>query len=221
MTGVCDRVSRGFQVLGELLPSGRVPLTERLRHMMTNSYRDIGNIKEGELHEQRSRCRLFVRTAGLMLAASGLASLVAVGTAGAATRTVVSSTKTAGLGKILVSGKTLYTLKPSKTPCAAECLKFWPELLLPKGATGATAGPGVKAANLGTVKRSGGSLQVTYSGKPLYFFAGDTGPGQVNGNVTDQWGKWSTVGTTRTAGSNSSSSSNSGSSSAGTGGVSF
>jgi predicted lipoprotein with Yx(FWY)xxD motif len=189
--------------------------------MMTNSNQDIGNIKEGDLHEPRSRCRLFVRTAGLMLAAGGLGSLVAVGTAGAATRTVVSSTKTASLGKILVSGKTLYTLKPSKTPCTAECLKFWPELLLPKGATSATAGPGVKAANLGTVKRSGGTLQVTYSGKPLYFFAGDTGPGQVNGNVTDQWGKWSTVGTTRTAGSNSSSSSNSGSSSAGTGGVSF
>ena len=41
------------------------------------------------------------------------------------------------------------------------------------------------------MKRSGGTLQVTYSGKPLYWFSGDNAAGQVNGNVTDTWGKWS------------------------------
>jgi hypothetical protein len=35
------------------------------------------------------------------------------------------------------------------------------------------AGMGAKAAKLGTIRRSGGALQVTYSGKALYRFSGD------------------------------------------------
>ena len=58
---------------------------------------------------------------------------------------VVSTTKNAKFGTILVSGKTLYTLKASKTPCTATCLKIWPALVLPKGVTKATAGSGVSA----------------------------------------------------------------------------
>jgi hypothetical protein len=54
----------------------------------------------------------------------------------------------------------------------------------------ATAGTGVTAAKLGTVARAGGVLQVTYGGKPLYYFSGDTAAGQVHGDVTDTWGKW-------------------------------
>jgi predicted lipoprotein with Yx(FWY)xxD motif len=106
---------------------------------------------------------------------------------------VVSATKDAQLGTILVSGKTLYTLKPSTTPCTAQCLKTWPELLLPKGVKKAKAGAGASASKLGTVKRAHGALQVTYAGKALYFFTGDTSAGQVNGNVTDAWGTWSDV----------------------------
>jgi predicted lipoprotein with Yx(FWY)xxD motif len=66
-------------------------------------------------------------------------------------------------------------------------LKIWPELLLPKGVTKATAGHGVNAAKLGTVTRTGGGLQVTYAGKPLYWFYKDTAAGQVNGVSTDTW----------------------------------
>jgi predicted lipoprotein with Yx(FWY)xxD motif len=106
---------------------------------------------------------------------------------------VISTTKNSTLGTILVSRTTLYTLKPSGTACAAKCLKLWPEVLLPKGVTKATAGSGISAAKLGTVKRVGGALQVTYAGEPLYWFSKDTAAGQVNGNVTDTWGKWSVV----------------------------
>ena len=42
-------------------------------------------------------------------------------------------------------------------------------------------------------QRTGGVHKVTYGGKPLYWFVGDTGPGQVHGNVSDTWGKWSSV----------------------------
>lgn len=66
-------------------------------------------------------------------------------------------------------------------------------MLLPKGVTKAKAGTGVSATKLGTVKRAGGLLQVTYSGKELYFFFKDTAAGQVKGVGTDTWGKWSVV----------------------------
>ncbi len=41
---------------------------------------------------------------------------------------------------------------------------------------------------LGTLVRSDGSVQVTYGGWPLYFFAGDEAPGDINGQgVNDVW----------------------------------
>jgi predicted lipoprotein with Yx(FWY)xxD motif len=161
----------------------------------------------------------FVPRAGAILAVGGLSlSVLAIGTAGAATSTVVATSKNAQFGTILVSGNSLYTLKPSATPCTAQCVKIWPEVLLPKGATKAKAGAGVNAAKLGTVKRAHGALQVTYAGKPLYWFSGDTATGQVNGNVTDTWGKWTVVVTKSTKTTSGSSSSGS---SAGSGGAGF
>ena len=129
---------------------------------------------------------------------------------------VVSTAKSAKFGTILVSGKTVYTLKPSKTACTATCLKVWPALVLPKGVTKVTAGSGVSASKLGTVTRSGGVRQVTYQGKPLYWFSGDTGAGQVNGNVTDEWGKWTAVVTKKGSSSGSSTATT-----AGSGGTAF
>ncbi len=108
-------------------------------------------------------------------------------------KTTVVSTRNSELGTILVSGKTLYTLKASKTRCTARCRRIWPELLLPKGVDKATAGKGVTAAKLGTVKRGGGHLQVTYAGKALYRFSGDKTARQVHGHVSDGWGTWSAV----------------------------
>jgi predicted lipoprotein with Yx(FWY)xxD motif len=160
----------------------------------------------------------FVRLAGAALAAGGLSASVAAGAASAATSGVVSTTRNAHFGTILVSGNAVYTLKASKVPCGTACLKIWPEVLLPKGVTTTTAGPGVNAAKLGTVTRSGGSLQVTYGGKPLYYFFKDTRPGQVGGNFTDKWGKWSVVVTVKPA---HASSGGTPTTSAGSGGVSF
>jgi hypothetical protein len=51
----------------------------------------------------------------------------------------------------------------------------------------------VSGAKLGTIKRPGGRLQVTYAGKALYWFAKDKVSGQVKGNLSDTWGKWSVV----------------------------
>jgi predicted lipoprotein with Yx(FWY)xxD motif len=35
---------------------------------------------------------------------------------------------------------------------------------------------------LGTITRTGGVIQATYDGHPLYTYVGDTAPGQANGN---------------------------------------
>ncbi len=140
-------------------------------------------------------------------------------TASRTAKTVVVRTVTvAKFGKVLASGKTLYVVKPSSTACTAACLKVWPALVLPKGVTKATAGSGVNKSKLGTVTRAGGVRQVTYGGKPLYFFVGDTGAGQVHGDVTDTWGTWTAVTTTKAVSTSGASST---SSTAGGGGTAF
>jgi predicted lipoprotein with Yx(FWY)xxD motif len=132
------------------------------------------------------------------------AVLFAVGPVGASTgHAKVTTASTKKLGTFLVSGMTLYQL--NKSDCTTGlCLKVWPPLLLPKGVTKATAGPGVNAAKLGTLKLANGSRQVTYGGKALYFFVKDAAPGQVIGNnVKDQWGTWTVYTTVKPSASGS------------------
>ena len=124
--------------------------------------------------------------------APGAATTATTAASASAASVIVSTAQNSTLGTVLVSGKTLYTLAPSSTPCTAACEQIRPPLVLPAGATKATAGSDVNASNLGTVNVNG-VLQVTYSGKPLYTFTEDMTAGQANGNVTDTWGKWSAV----------------------------
>jgi predicted lipoprotein with Yx(FWY)xxD motif len=79
------------------------------------------------------------------------------------------------LGKILVSGSgfTLYrfTHDPrDKNTCVtlSGCSAVWPALTT---SGHPTAGSGVKAALLSTIKLAGGAKQVTYAGHPLYLYA--------------------------------------------------
>jgi predicted lipoprotein with Yx(FWY)xxD motif len=176
-----------------------------------------------EHDEGSSRSVRVGRWAAVVLAAGAAsASALAVGGAAAASTpaakvTLVSTSK----GKVLAAGNTVYTLKASSTPCTAACLMVWPAVTVPSGTKHPAAGSGVTSSKLGTAKVSGVGVQVTYGGKKLYRFSGDTGPGQVNGNVTDTWGKWTAVVVSKSAKSGSGSSSNSGTSTAGSGGASF
>lgn len=52
-------------------------------------------------------------------------------------------------------------------------------------------GPSVAASALGTTRRSDGTTEVTYHGHPLYYYAGDSRPGEVAGQGLNQFGtKW-------------------------------
>ena len=69
--------------------------------------------------------------------------------------------------------------------CSGGCARAWPPLLT----VGAPqTGDGVNAASLATIERDDGSIQVTYNGWPLYYFAKDQQPGNTNGQgVGDVW----------------------------------
>jgi predicted lipoprotein with Yx(FWY)xxD motif len=89
-----------------------------------------------------------------------------------------------GLGNFLVDsrGMTLYIFKSDTvgvSNCGADCASVWPPLTIKAGLT-PTGGPGL-TGRLGVFKRPGGAVQVTYNGWPLYYFSGDTQPGDTNG----------------------------------------
>jgi predicted lipoprotein with Yx(FWY)xxD motif len=78
-----------------------------------------------------------------------------------------------------------------KTVCYGECAEAWPPVLT-KGKP--RAGKGVRKSLLGTVRRRNGRRQVTYAGKPLYFYANEA-PGEVRcHNVNLNGGFWWVIG---------------------------
>lgn len=105
----------------------------------------------------------------------------------------VETTVISPLGTVLVDGQglTLYLFEPdhqSVPTCTGSCAAAWPPLLLPAGVSLARPGPGVRTALLGTVRRPGGALQLTYNRWPLYRWVGDTRPGVATGQALDNFG---------------------------------
>lgn len=122
-----------------------------------------------------------------LVAAVGASAAMAATTAVHASRPTVMLARSAGLGRMLVgpTGRTLYRYTVDRkgvNRCTkvAACARAWPELLV-KAGDKPTAGPGVKASMLGTIKAAHGKAQVTYAGFPLYYFAGDTKAGMAKG----------------------------------------
>ena len=74
-------------------------------------------------------------------------------------------------------GFSLYTFDPETTEepaCYDACATRWPPFLVEDGQT--------VVAPFGVTTRTDGSKQLTFAGDPLYFFAGDAEPGDVNGD---------------------------------------
>jgi predicted lipoprotein with Yx(FWY)xxD motif len=101
--------------------------------------------------------------------------------------------KSVGGAKLLTNsqGFTLYTFAPDKTNksvCYGDCASYWPPV-----PGNMSAGPGV-SGKIGTIKRTDGSTQATYDGRPLYTYVGDKSPGQDGGNnINLNGGLWKDV----------------------------
>ena len=82
-------------------------------------------------------------------------------------------------------GKTVYTFDKDQpasgvSECAMTCATNWPPVYVE---------PGIKVSgDFNFITRKDGQKQLTYKGKPLYFYAKDTKPGdQLGENVNNVW----------------------------------
>ena len=86
------------------------------------------------------------------------------------------------------NGMALYTFAGDTTPgqsaCVGDCATAWPALAAPADAT--------PVGDWSIVARADGTRQWAFRGKPLYRFAKDTKPGEVNGKGADS-GQWQTA----------------------------
>jgi predicted lipoprotein with Yx(FWY)xxD motif len=81
--------------------------------------------------------------------------------------------------------------REDESVCYGECADAWPPVFTDGEPR---AGEGVDASLLGTIERRNGRRQVTYAGKPLYFYAHEE-PGEVRcHNVNLNGGLWWAVG---------------------------
>lgn len=129
-----------------------------------------------------------------IVAVLALSLLVVVGApqvfAAKASKRVAAEAENATLGKTVLTttkGRTLYSLsveRHGKFICTASCLSVWHPLTVPAGIR--PTGP----VKLGTIERPEGDTQVTYRGRPLYRFGGDTKAGQANGEGIKDVGTW-------------------------------
>lgn len=99
------------------------------------------------------------------------------------------TTRHTPLGQILVDGhgRSLYLFEadgPNRSTLSRAGLKVWPAL---NAQARPLAAGGVSAAHVSLI-HSGRGIQVAYFGHPLYYFAGDQGPGDATGQGLREFG---------------------------------
>lgn len=153
-------------------------------------------------HPWRSASTVLTLIAGLAAAGyggmaftSGTSSAVAMTAAvTTAAKVTIKTASVAGLGTVLVdgAGHTLYVLTSEtkgKITCtmANGCTNYWSQIGSKSGQNHLTRG-GVRAALIGSEKGSPGTHVLTYHGRPLYTYVGDTAPGQATGEGLKSFG---------------------------------
>jgi predicted lipoprotein with Yx(FWY)xxD motif len=71
-----------------------------------------------------------------------------------------------------------------RSRCYGDCAVAWP----PFYTRGQPRVRGLASRHLGTTRRRDGRLQVTYRGKPLYYYVTDTRPGEVTCQAVPEFG---------------------------------
>jgi predicted lipoprotein with Yx(FWY)xxD motif len=109
------------------------------------------------------------------------ATSAAASSGSASAVTLKTDNGSAGIWLTDQTGRTLYLYtvdKGTTSACYGACATTWPPLT----STGNVAVAGdASATEIGSTTRTDGSKQVTYGGHPLYYFAGDSAPGQTKG----------------------------------------
>jgi predicted lipoprotein with Yx(FWY)xxD motif len=133
--------------------------------------------------------KTFVALATLTLAAALAPDAMSTASSDPGTVTAGSSR----FGRILYDGRGFALYAFTKDPrarsvCSGACAAAWPPYLVVKAPK---AGPGVKQSLLGSIRRASGKIQVTYAGRPLYYYVGDRAPRQILcQNVFEFGGLW-------------------------------
>jgi len=121
---------------------------------------------------------------GLLVAACLIVPSIAL-----ANHHAIKLAKKDGIGTYLTDaeGKTLYWFKkdtPGQSACAGPCVEKWPLYYREAVATP----EGIAASDFATIERSDGQKQTTFRGYPLYYWVGDTKPGDTSGQgVKEVW----------------------------------
>jgi predicted lipoprotein with Yx(FWY)xxD motif len=133
----------------------------------------------------------------VLLAVAAVSAFTASGTQAKASAPPTLTVRSSSYGKILFDGRgfVLYAFtrdpRGGKSRCYGSCASAWP-VYYKKGAL--VAGKGVRQKLIGTVKRKDGRRQITYNGRPLYYYVGDRSAGQVScQDVTEFGGTWLVV----------------------------
>jgi predicted lipoprotein with Yx(FWY)xxD motif len=133
------------------------------------------------------------RLATVVVAVAALA-LLAPPTAMAAGTTI--TVRSSEYGRILFgpNRQAVYVFqrdRRNRSRCYGECAREWPPVYTQDKPH---ARRGARSSLLGTIKRRDGRLQVTYAGRPLYYYAHE-GPGEVLcHNVNLNGGLWWVIG---------------------------
>jgi predicted lipoprotein with Yx(FWY)xxD motif len=133
---------------------------------------------------------------GILTLFAALAAAAVLAPAGMTERSASRPALTArssSFGKVLFDGRGFvlyaFTRDKGRSACYGACPAAWPPYFAPKGRL--AVGAGVKRALLGTVRRRNGRRQVTYAGRPLYYYVGDRRPGQILcQDVFEYGGRW-------------------------------
>jgi predicted lipoprotein with Yx(FWY)xxD motif len=110
-----------------------------------------------------------------------------------ASENVAKQAENASLGRTVLTttkGRTLYSLSAEthgRFICTGACVSTWHPLMIPAGTK--PTGP----VKLGMIQRPEGKTQVTFKGRPLYSFAGDSKAGDANGEGIKDVGTWHAV----------------------------
>src|SRR4051812_24754021 len=122
-------------------------------------------------------------TLKLLLAILGVAATTAAAATAAAPIVTSHGSK---YGSLVFDGRgyVLYafTRDHGRSTCTGACAAAWPPYIVntrPRG------------ARLDAVRRKDGRLQVTYAGRPVYYYVGDRRPGQILcQDVVEYGGRW-------------------------------